>query len=243
MRKLAFLITFLIISLSSFGQYRYGRGGVGRIVTQRRVVTHRRDVRPRPTYRPVGYGANVITRHYPYYYQGEVLISRNYVPYGGMVVVPSVSVQYETEYPVVVEKNVTNNYNYIVREDERDVIEDDMYVQQSPVYTAWTINFERNSYSIITNNDAHTNLMNVRDYVYRYPNSKITLYGYADVQTGNPVLNMNLSKNRCITVYNRLVNEYGISPTKIEIIANGSNSQRYSVNNFNRCVIIEMVKY
>lgn len=251
MKKVIVFILLMLFFNISYGQRMQGRGGVVRVthrVLHRPSVYHSRvDVRPRPIRRPVG-GNIIVNGGYGYVsYPNEVLRERYYVPYGVYIdKVPSMPVYYEEviqQVPqTVVKHNVTNNY--IIAKNENSVeYEDDVYVQQTPTYTAWTINFAINSFSIITNNDANTNLMNIRDYAYRYPNSTITLYGYADAQTGNPVLNRNLSKNRCITIFNKLVNEYGIDQGRIRIVANGSDSQRYTVNNYNRCVIIEMIKY
>ena len=251
-RFVLFILLSLFINLS-YGQHRVGRGVGGRVshgVVHRgynRPVSVGRHsgayVRTRPIGRPVGGRVIVNGRYWTNYYPNEMFISRNYPPIVEYYdVAPSVSVYYEEREPqTIIEHNVTNNY--VIREDENRVVYDDDMYMQTPTYTAWTINFQINSFSIITNNDAHTNLMNVSDYAYRYPNSTITLYGYADAQTGNPELNKRLSRNRCITVYNKLVTEYGIDQNRIRIVANGSDSQRYTVNNYNRCVIIEMVKY
>ena len=114
--------------------------------------------------------------------------------------------------------------------------------QQEETCVGWTINFDINSFSIATNVDAHTNIMNVVDYAKRYPHATFNIYGYADAQTGNPTYNRNLAQKRLDLICSILINGYNISPSRINPIAYGSDQQRYRKNNYNRCVYIESIK-
>ena len=53
---------------------------------------------------------------------------------------------------------------------------------------------------------------------------------------------MTLSKRRAEAVKKALVDKYGISPDRLTIKAEGSDSQPYDVNNWNRIVIFSTGK-
>ena len=71
------------------------------------------------------------------------------------------------------------------------------------------------------------------------PNAKIFVTGYADVETGNPEINMRLSKERAEGVVNKLVREHGINAANITTDWKGDTVQPFSENDKNRCVIIK----
>lgn len=48
---------------------------------------------------------------------------------------------------------------------------------------------------------------------------------------------MKLSERRAQAVYNILTKEYGIAADRLSMVAEGSDSQVYDVNNWNRIVI------
>lgn len=73
-------------------------------------------------------------------------------------------------------------------------------------------------------------------YMNKYENAKITLTGYADVQTGNPRYNMSLSQRRAESVAKALVDR-GISRDRINTVAKGDVEQLFSVQSENRVVI------
>ena len=126
---------------------------------------------------------------------------------------------------------------YTERQPERVVYRNEETV------VGWTIGFKLDSFEIDYNNtDANTNIMNIVEFLNRYPNATIHLYGYADRNTGNSQYNMRLSENRCMTILNKLVNGYGIAYNRIQFTARGSDEQKYSVNNYNRCVYVKAIK-
>ena len=77
------------------------------------------------------------------------------------------------------------------------------------------------------------------DLIKTDPNAKITVTGYADVQTGTPEINMRLSKERAEGVTNKLVNEHGINANNITTNWKGDTDQPFAENDLNRCVIIK----
>lgn len=73
-------------------------------------------------------------------------------------------------------------------------------------------------------------------YMNKYEKAKITLTGYADVQTGNPRYNMALSQRRADSVAKALVDR-GISRDRINTVAKGDVEQPFSIQAENRVVI------
>lgn len=69
-------------------------------------------------------------------------------------------------------------------------------------------------------------------------NSKITVVGYADEDTGTANWNMKLSEKRANAVAKVLVEEYGIAESDITIDYKGSSVQPYETNEWNRVVIM-----
>lgn len=68
-----------------------------------------------------------------------------------------------------------------------------------------------------------------------YKDSEIIVKGYADVKTGNPEYNMELSKKRAEVVKNKLI-EYGATNVSIEAL--GDTVQPFAKNDMNRVAIV-----
>ena len=77
----------------------------------------------------------------------------------------------------------------------------------------------------------------VADYLQKYPNSKVSLCGYADVQTGNDEINDKLGLSRVEAVKDALINQYGISASRITTDSKGARVQPFPVNEQNRVTI------
>ncbi len=77
----------------------------------------------------------------------------------------------------------------------------------------------------------------IADYMYQYPDSKIAISGYADVQTAYPSYNQKLSERRVNEVVRLLHERYGISMSRLAIKAFGDKVQPFYENNLNRAVI------
>ena len=80
-------------------------------------------------------------------------------------------------------------------------------------------------------------LADVVDLMNRKPSAKLLLVGYADRRTGNADLNLRLSERRVTTVANYLQSK-GIAPNRLILNWKGDMEQPYSVNDWNRVVVI-----
>lgn len=106
-------------------------------------------------------------------------------------------------------------------------------VAAAPIYP--TVRFTINSARI--SDEEMVNVYNMAQYMTENPEATVVIKGYADEDTGTPNYNMKLSERRAQAVYNVLVNTYGISPDRLSTVAEGSNTQVYDTNNWNRIVI------
>lgn len=82
------------------------------------------------------------------------------------------------------------------------------------------------------------NLGNFADMIKKSGN-KFKILGSADKATGNKKLNMKLSEARANSVYNALVNKFGVNPSQLEVIAKGDQDEPYSKPVLNRVVILQ----
>lgn len=98
-----------------------------------------------------------------------------------------------------------------------------------------TVRFTINSAKI--SKEEMVNVYNIAQWMNQNPDQNVTIVGYADKDTGTSDYNMALSKRRAEAVQKALVNEYGINPDRLAIDAQGSSTQVYDVNNWNRIVI------
>lgn len=86
------------------------------------------------------------------------------------------------------------------------------------------------------------NVYNISEWMKANPDQNVAIVGYADRDTGTATYNMGLSQRRAEAVRNALVDNYGINPDRLSISAEGSNSQPYDVNNWNRIVIFNVAE-
>lgn len=102
-----------------------------------------------------------------------------------------------------------------------------------------TVRFARNS-AVITDTEM-VNVYNVAEWLMENPKQNIVIKGYADEQTGTSDYNMNLSRQRAQNVLDALV-DYGVNASRLSIQAEGSSSQLYDTNDWNRIVIFVPAK-
>ena len=95
--------------------------------------------------------------------------------------------------------------------------------------------FELNSY-VIRESEAKK-IAEIAEYMKANGNVKLTITGYADVQTGNEKINEGLSKNRSEVVAKELVEKYGIAADRIQTAYKGDTVQPFSVNEQNRVAV------
>ena len=113
-------------------------------------------------------------------------------------------------------------------------VQETVVVQESAPMMS-TVRFTLNSARI--SDMEMVNVYNTAEYLKANPDLKVVIAGYADKDTGTSDYNMSLSKRRAEAVKKALVDKYGISADRLSIQAEGSNSQPYDVNNWNRIVI------
>lgn len=106
-------------------------------------------------------------------------------------------------------------------------------IEQAPLLA--TVRFRINSARI--SNEEKVNVYTTAEYLKANPDQNLIITGFADKDTGTSSYNMALSQRRAQAVYDMLVNEYGIDPSRLAMAAEGSDIQPYPVNNWNRIVI------
>lgn len=85
--------------------------------------------------------------------------------------------------------------------------------------------------------DEMVKVMEIVDYMQKYPTSKVSITGYADKGTGNARINMTLSQKRAAIVADVLKKQYHISADRITTDAKGDTVQPKSVEVLNRVAI------
>lgn len=93
-----------------------------------------------------------------------------------------------------------------------------------------TIGFVINKSELTSQSDAY-----LYSIAQAYKDSELIVKGYADVKTGNPEYNMELSKKRAEVVKNKLI-EYGATNVSIEAL--GDTVQPFANNDMNRVAIV-----
>ena len=93
-----------------------------------------------------------------------------------------------------------------------------------------TIGFVINKAELTSQSDAY-----LYSIAQAYKDSELIVKGYADVKTGNPEYNMELSKKRAEVVKNKLI-KYGATNVSIEAL--GDTVQPFADNNMNRVAIV-----
>ncbi len=98
-----------------------------------------------------------------------------------------------------------------------------------------TVRFKINSAYV--SSEEMVNVYNIAEYLKANPDSKIVVRGYADKDTGTAEYNQKLSERRAQAVADILTSDYGIAADRISTEAEGSATQPYPTNDWNRIVI------
>ena len=77
----------------------------------------------------------------------------------------------------------------------------------------------------------------IAEYLKKYPEAKVEITSYSDKGTGNATINKRLSDKRASVVKNSLVNDYGISSSRISTESKGDTAQPFEKNDLNRVSI------
>lgn len=105
--------------------------------------------------------------------------------------------------------------------------------------TPYMVFFEINSAKI---SDKETvNIGHLAEYMKKYPDLKVQLFGYADKATGTSAINQKLSAQRAEAVANMLVEKYGISRSRLATEGEGGVDKFQKIY-LNRMVLIETAK-
>jgi outer membrane protein OmpA-like peptidoglycan-associated protein len=80
-------------------------------------------------------------------------------------------------------------------------------------------------------------VVEVAEYMKKYPESRVSITGYADRGTGNPRINMGYSQKRAESVANTLQNQFGIPASRMTVSAKGDTEQPYTDQPLNRVTI------
>lgn len=85
------------------------------------------------------------------------------------------------------------------------------------------------------------NVYSVAAFMQSHPELKLTVIGYADIQTAYPAYNLQLSRQRAENVYNMLVKECKIDPSRLKVEWKGDSEQPFQlVNEWNRAVVFKL---
>ena len=101
----------------------------------------------------------------------------------------------------------------------------------------WTLNFDLGSTRMSA--ASMTNLINIERFANKYPDARFTIYAYADAGTGTCMRNYTLSEQRADMVLSLLVGKHYIRSYRFTVNCMGSDSQIYTNNGWNRCVLIK----
>ncbi len=107
--------------------------------------------------------------------------------------------------------------------------------QVQPQAVLSTVRFTLNSARI--SNEEMVNVYNIAEYLKANPDYKLEIKGYADKGTGTSAYNLKLSERRAKAVYDTLTKTYGIDPSRLTISPEGSTTQIYDTNSWNRIVV------
>ena len=119
-------------------------------------------------------------------------------------------------------------------------VQETVVVAQQAAPLMSTVRFTLNSARI--SDMEMVNVYNTAEYLKANPGQNVVIAGYADKDTGSSAYNMDLSKLRAEAVKKALVEKYGISADRLSVQAEGSNSQPYGENNWNRIVIFSVAE-
>jgi len=101
-----------------------------------------------------------------------------------------------------------------------------------------TINFAFNSYKIDATQEV--GIYNLAQFLKENPDVRIRLTGYAD-KRGTQKANMIISEKRVNAVADMFIDKYGISKKRVVKDHKGVSS-RYDKDEWNRCVLVEIIK-
>ena len=119
--------------------------------------------------------------------------------------------------------------------------EKEVVYQKDIVTFPYLVNFTVNTTDVV--NREKVNLETVANMIKSTPDKKYNVVGYADMQTGTAEGNAQLAQGRAQSVYDILVNQYGVSPSQLVKDSKGGVDYMYfNDEQLSRSVIISEVK-
>jgi outer membrane protein OmpA-like peptidoglycan-associated protein len=85
--------------------------------------------------------------------------------------------------------------------------------------------------------DEMKKVKDIADYLNKYPKATVKITGYADKGTGNAKINASLGERRAQAVVDALVNNFGISASRIKADSKGDTEQPFKEDILNRVSI------
>lgn len=149
----------------------------------------------------------------------NIKLGKTYTHYDAVYYEPTPAPKEEPK-PVVKKEEPKPVEKPVVKEEVKPLIEN--------------IFFEINKSVIRTSEEQKIN--DIVSYMTKYPESKISVIGYADAKTGNEAINQRLSKERAAAVVKALQNK-GIAADRISSEYKGDTVQPFKVNEENRVAI------
>jgi outer membrane protein OmpA-like peptidoglycan-associated protein len=91
--------------------------------------------------------------------------------------------------------------------------------------------------SYVVRESQMVNVESAVEYLREFPDRKLTLAAYADIQTGNPKHNWTLSQNRVNAVAKVMIERYKVDKDRLILKFYGDTEQPYEINENNRVVV------
>lgn len=89
----------------------------------------------------------------------------------------------------------------------------------------------------VSNKSELSKVKDIAYYLIQHPETKVTITGYADKETGSVEFNDIISEARAKAVSEILINQYGIDSSRIQTFYKGSSEQPYDTKEKNRVAI------
>lgn len=102
------------------------------------------------------------------------------------------------------------------------------------------VHFALNSSTLSSEESA--NVEKLANWLKLYPQTKVSITGYADKGTGTAAINRRLSEERVKAVSNELVQKYGIDASRIQTNYKGDTEQPFADNDSNRVVVGQAIE-
>lgn len=145
------------------------------------------------------------------------------------------------KYTTISDQTLVEDLNNKINEARQDLVnaKPRTVIKEETTYNEildMTVSFVIDKYNITDLQKKNVEL--AAKYLEDHPDQNLVITGYADVQTAYPAYNLKLSQRRANAVYNMLVKDFHVSPSRIRVDYKGDTVQPYSKKNeWNRVVV------